>query len=152
MPNIILQVKTDVKTTLREVNAPELSLELETLLEGQIADLIDTKHKIRYLVSKCKNRFNDYNIFYYENIVLGLRIRQFLQKIIQSQSTAPQQVPPGLSSLQEELTAIAARFVILVSHNRSVFCEYYQDIVANALAKSDIDNNKEIHGAHTMEL
>ncbi|XP_018406006.1 PREDICTED: T-complex protein 11-like protein 1 isoform X1 [Cyphomyrmex costatus] len=132
MPNIILQVKTDVKTTLQEINAAELSPELETLLEGQIADLIDPKHKIRYLVS--------------------LRIRQFLQKIIQSQSTAPQQVPPGLSSLQEELTAIAARFVILVSHNRSVFCEYYQDIVANALAKSDVDNNKEIHGTHTMEL
>jgi hypothetical protein len=86
------------------------------------------------------------------NVILGLRIRQFLQKIIQSQSIAPQQVPPGLSSLQEELAAVAARFVILVSHNRSVFGEYYQDIVANALAKSDIDNNKEIHGPHTMEL
>ncbi|KAG5312775.1 T11L1 protein, partial [Acromyrmex insinuator] len=132
IPNIILQVKTDVKTTLQEINAAELSPELETLLEGQIADLIDPKHKIRYLVS--------------------LRIRQFLQKIIQSQSTAPQQVPPGLSSLQEELTAIAARFVILVSHNRSVFWEYYQDIVANVLAKSDVDNNKEIHGTNTMEL
>jgi len=92
------------------------------------------------------------NIVNYKYIILGLRIRQFLQKIIQSQSTAPQQVPPGLSSLQEELTAIAARFVILVSHNRSVFWEYYQDIVANALAKSDVDNNKELHGTHTMEL
>ncbi|XP_014482352.1 PREDICTED: T-complex protein 11-like protein 1 [Dinoponera quadriceps] len=132
MPNIVLQVKTDVKTTLQEINAPDLSSELETLLEGQITDLIDTKHKIRYLVS--------------------LRIRQFLQKIISSQSIAPQQVPPGLSSLQEELTAIAARFVILVAHNRSVFGEYYQDIVANALARSDVDNNKEIHEAHTMEL
>ncbi|KAL6431863.1 hypothetical protein ACFW04_007371 [Cataglyphis niger] len=132
MPNIVLQVKEDVKATLREVDAPELSPELETLLEGQIADLVDTKHKIRYLVS--------------------LRIRQFLQKIIQTQSVAPQQVPPGLSSLQEELTAIAARFVILISHNRSVFGEYYQDIVANAFAKIDVDNNKEIDGAHTMEL
>ncbi|XP_028050230.1 T-complex protein 11-like protein 1 isoform X1 [Monomorium pharaonis] len=133
MPNIVLQVKTDVKTTLREVDAPELSSELETLLEGQIADLVDTKHKIRYLVS--------------------LRIRQFVQKIIKSQSTAPQQVPPGLSSLQEELTAIAARFAILVSHNRSVFGEYYQDIVANALAKSDVDNDKEMdmHETH-MEV
>lgn len=52
MPNIVLQVKEDVKATLREVDAPELSPELETLLEGQIADLVDTKHKIRYLVSK----------------------------------------------------------------------------------------------------
>ncbi|XP_072762501.1 T-complex protein 11-like protein 1 isoform X3 [Anoplolepis gracilipes] len=132
MPNIVLQVKEDVKTTLREIDAPELSPELETLLEGQITSLINTDHKIRYLVS--------------------LRIRQFLQKIIQSQSTAPQQVPPGLSSLQEELTAVAARFVILISHNRSVFGEYYQDIVANAFAKSDVDNNKEMPETHTMEL
>lgn len=55
MPNIVLQVKTDVKATLREVNGSELSPKLETLLEGQIADLIDTKHRIRYLVSKYKN-------------------------------------------------------------------------------------------------
>lgn len=84
--------------------------------------------------------------------ILGLRIRQFLQKIILSQSTAPQQVPPGLSSLQEELTAVAARFVILVAHNRSVFGEYYQDIVTRALARRGLENNKEIDGAHTMEL
>lgn len=52
MPNIVLQVKTDVKATLREVSSPDLSPELETLLERQITDLIDTKHKIRYLVSE----------------------------------------------------------------------------------------------------
>lgn len=59
MPNIVLQVKTDVKTTLREVNAPDLSPELETLLERQIIDLIDTKHKIRYLVSEYNIKYND---------------------------------------------------------------------------------------------
>lgn len=62
-----------------------------------------------------------------------LRIRQFLQKLILSQSVTPQQIPPGLSSLQEELAAISAQFLILVSHNRSVFGEYYQDIVAEAI-------------------
>lgn len=59
MPNIILQVKADVKITLREVTAPEMSPELETLLERQIADLVDTKHKIRYLVSKCDITHDD---------------------------------------------------------------------------------------------
>lgn len=58
MPNIVLQVKEDVKATLREVNAPELSPELETSLEGQITDLVDTKHKIRYLVSEYESEFN----------------------------------------------------------------------------------------------
>lgn len=65
-----------------------------------------------------------------------MRIRQFLQRIIQSQSAVPQQVPIGLSSLQEELTAIAAQFLILVSHNRSVFGEYYQEIVSNVLSST----------------
>ncbi|XP_015605701.1 T-complex protein 11-like protein 1 isoform X2 [Cephus cinctus] len=119
MPNIVLQVKADVKTTLQEVGAPDLQPALETLLEGQILDLLKSDHKIRHLVS--------------------LRIRQFLQKIILSQSAAPQQIPPGLSSLQEELAAIAAQFLILVAHNRSVFGEYYQEIVANAIA----DKNRE---------
>lgn len=131
MPNIVLQVKTNVKTTLQEIGAIQLFQELETLLEGQIRDLVKPEHKIRHLIS--------------------LRIRQFLQKIILSQSTAPQQVPPGLSSLQEELTAIAAQFLILISHNRSVFGEYYQEIVINALTKNETDN-KDASEVHTMEL
>lgn len=61
-------------------------------------------------------------------------------------------MPPGLSSLQEELTAIAAQFLILISHNRSVFVEYYQEIVTNALIKKEADNNKDATEVHTMEL
>lgn len=83
---------------------------------------------------------------------LDLRIRQFLQKIILSQSTAPQQVPPGLSSLQEELTAIVAQFLILISHNRSVFGEYYQEIITNALIKKETESNKDMSAIHTMDL
>lgn len=130
MPNILLQVKRDVKATLQEIGAPELSPEVETLLEGQIVDLINPGHKIRHLIN--------------------LRIRQFLQKIIVSQSAAPQQVPPGLSSLQEELTAIAAQFLILVAHNRSVFGEYYQEIVADAI--KGVSDKKDESGANSMEL
>ncbi|XP_043584983.1 T-complex protein 11-like protein 1 isoform X3 [Bombus pyrosoma] len=132
MPNIVLQVKTDLKTTLQEINAASLSPEIETLLEGQILDLINPEHKIRHLIN--------------------LRIRQFLQKIILSQSTAPQQVPPGLSSLQEELTAIVAQFLILISHNRSVFGEYYQEIITNALIKKETESNKDMSAIHTMDL
>ncbi|XP_046141868.1 T-complex protein 11-like protein 1 isoform X1 [Osmia bicornis bicornis] len=132
MPNVLLQIKTDLKTTLQEIGAEPLSPEMETLLEGQILDLINPDHKIRHLIS--------------------LRIRQFLQKIILSQSAAPQHVPPGLSSLQEELTAIAAQFLILISHNRSVFGEYYQEIVTNALHKKEMEDNKDTSGVHTMEL
>lgn len=64
-----------------------------------------------------------------------MRIRQFLQKIILSQNAIPTQVPPGLSSLQDELAAVAARFFIIVAHNRSVFGDYYQEIVATEIAR-----------------
>ncbi|KAK2586133.1 hypothetical protein KPH14_001407 [Odynerus spinipes] len=123
MPNVVLQVIQDLKATLEEIGIPNLSADLEVLLERQITDLAKPDHKVRSLVN--------------------LRIRQFLQRLIQSQSTVPQQVPIGLSSLQEELTAITAQFLILVSHNRSVFGEYYQEIVSDALAsKLDSDGKK----------
>nr|XP_012148036.1 PREDICTED: T-complex protein 11-like protein 1 isoform X2 [Megachile rotundata] len=132
IPNVVLQIKMDLNATLQEIGSEPLTPQLETLLEGQILDLIKPDHKIRHLIS--------------------LRIRQFLQKIISSQSAAPQHVPPGLSSLQEELTAIAAQFLILISHNRSVFGEYYQEIVTNTLIKKEIEDNKDISGVHGMEL
>ncbi|XP_051173039.1 T-complex protein 11-like protein 1 isoform X2 [Leptopilina boulardi] len=120
MPNVLVQVKADLKATLEEIGAPPMPSEIETILDGQILDLVNPEHKIRYLVN--------------------LRIRQFLEKLILSQSAAPQQIPPGLSSLQQELASISAQFLILVSHNRSVFGDYYQDIVAEALQHAE--NNK----------
>lgn len=132
IPNVVLQIKMDLNATLQEIGSEPLTPQLETLLEGQILDLIKPDHKIRHLIS--------------------LRIRQFLQKIISSQSAAPQHIPPGLSSLQEELTAIAAQFLILISHNRSVFGEYYQEIVTNTLIKKEIEDNKDMSGVHGMEL
>ncbi|XP_046747863.1 T-complex protein 11-like protein 1 isoform X2 [Diprion similis] len=114
MMNIVLQVTADVKETLKEVGASELSPELESLLSAQLIEIAKPDHKIRHLVN--------------------IRIRQFLQKIIQSQTAGPQQIPPGLSSLQEELAGIAAQFLIIVSHNRSVFGEYYLDIVTTAIS------------------
>ncbi|XP_076231625.1 T-complex protein 11-like protein 1 isoform X2 [Calliopsis andreniformis] len=133
MPNVVLQVKTDVKTTLQEIGASQLFQELETLLEGQIMGLVKPEHKIRHLIN--------------------LRIRQFMQKMMVSPSAAPQ-VPPGLSSLQKELTTIAARFLSLISHNRSVFGDYYQEIVTNALIKKEAESlkNKDAREVHTMEL
>jgi hypothetical protein len=35
-----------------------------------------------------------------------------------------------MSSLQPELTAFAGQFLHLVSHNRSIFGEYYTNIIA----------------------
>lgn len=52
IPNIVIQVKQDVKTVLSDVGAPELTPSVEAILEGQILDLVNEDHKIRQLVSK----------------------------------------------------------------------------------------------------
>ncbi|XP_014295014.1 T-complex protein 11-like protein 1 [Microplitis demolitor] len=122
MPNVVIQIKEDINVILKEIHNKELDKETESILERQIMELTNEDHKIRSLVN--------------------LRIRQFLEKIILSQNAVPTQVPPGLSSLQEELASIAARFFIIVAHNRSVFGEYYQEIVA-----TEISNRKSTLGS-----
>lgn len=52
MPNVLVQVKADLKATLDEIGAPPMPSEIETILDGQILDLVNPEHKIRYLVSK----------------------------------------------------------------------------------------------------
>ena len=45
--------------------------------------------------------------------------------------SAPLQVPPGLTLCQKELAGVAGAFVRLVAYNRSVFGEFYSDILEN---------------------
>lgn len=63
------------------------------------------------------------------------RVKDFFLDIIESATAAPQKVPTGLTAFQRELTAIAGQFLRIVSHNSTVFCIYYYDIVAAALPK-----------------
>jgi hypothetical protein len=67
---------------------------------------------------------------------IGVRVREFIQQSTTSPMAAPLRIPPGLSSLQTELTAITGQFLRLVSHNRAVFGEYYTDIIANGVSAS----------------
>lgn len=60
------------------------------------------------------------------------RVKEFLQATITSTTPSQLQVPAGLSSFTKELSALAARFHRIVSHNRSVFGEYYTDILESA--------------------
>ena len=66
----------------------------------------------------------------------GTRVREFILQSITSPTAAPVRIPPGLSSLQAELTAITGQFLRLVSHNRAVFSEYYTDIIAQGVSTS----------------
>lgn len=60
------------------------------------------------------------------------RIKEFLHKMITSSVPTQLQIPAGLTAFTKELSALAARYHRLVSHNRNVFGEYYTDILASA--------------------
>ena len=65
-------------------------------------------------------------------------MREFIQQSITSPTAAPLRIPPGLSSLQTELTAITGQFLRLVSHNRAVFGEYYTDIIVKGVSAAAV--------------
>lgn len=67
--------------------------------------------------------------------VTAQRISEFLLSTITSTSSVPLKIPPGLSSLQEELSSLAAKYHRLVSYNRDVFGEFYTDILESARLK-----------------
>merc|ERR1712018_153874 len=80
-------------------------------LEDQIAELEDPNHRIRDLVQR--------------------RIVDFNKQAIAGSRSAPLQIPPGLTLCQRELAQIAGGFVRLVSYNRAVFGEFYDDLIEN---------------------
>lgn len=56
---------------------------------------------------------------------------EFIGTLLSSTTARPVQMPPGLSTLQEELAHICGTLLRLVTHNRNVFGEYYADIITN---------------------
>lgn len=77
-----------------------------------------------------------YCIYLLIYIITEQRIKEFFLQIIQSATAAPEKVPSGLTALQQELAGIAGQFLRIVSHNSTVFCIYYFDIMEAALPKS----------------
>ena len=59
------------------------------------------------------------------------RAMEFIGTLLSSTTARPVQMPPGLSTMQEELAHICGTLLRLVTHNRNVFGEYYADIIAN---------------------
>ena len=59
------------------------------------------------------------------------RSMEFIAILLSSTTASPVQMPPGLSTLQEELAQICGTLLRLVTHNRSVFGEYYVNILTD---------------------
>jgi hypothetical protein len=111
LPCVALQVVKDVNDYLVSKNREKLSAELVKNLTSQIEELEDPNQRIRDLVQK--------------------RIVDFNKQIITGSMKSGMQVPPGLSICQKDLADIAGQFVRLVNYNKSVFGEFYSDIVEN---------------------
>ncbi|XP_017782950.1 PREDICTED: T-complex protein 11-like protein 1 [Nicrophorus vespilloides] len=115
LPNIAVQAIKDAKENIEQHKFSPMSESDEKTLTDSIADIGNDSNKIKQLVRQ--------------------RIKEFYEQIIASSTAAPQKVPAGLNALQKELTAIAGQFLRIISHNSSVFCIYYYDIVEGALPK-----------------
>uniref|UniRef100_A0A1B6DRJ1 T-complex protein 11-like protein 1 n=1 Tax=Clastoptera arizonana TaxID=38151 RepID=A0A1B6DRJ1_9HEMI len=110
LPNITAQAITDCN---KEISTP-LSDETGKLLDSLIHQITSPEHKIRQLVFQ--------------------RISDFLYTTITSTSKQPVQIPPGLTSLQQELSALVRKYHHLVSYNREVFGEYYANILQSTIS------------------
>ncbi|XP_066261443.1 T-complex protein 11-like protein 1 [Euwallacea similis] len=116
LPNVAEQVINDVKEVQQKHNLPVMGTTQQTMLKELINDIGKEDHKVKLIVKQ--------------------RVKEFYLDIIESATAAPQKVPTGLTAFQSELTAIAGQFLRIVSHNSTVFCIYYYDIIAAALPKS----------------
>ena len=111
LPNVTLQVEKDINEYLEGKGKPKLLDSTTKNLTDQIVEMEDPNSRIRDLVQR--------------------RLVEFCKQAISGSRTAPMQVPPALTICQKELGAIAGGFVRLVSYNRAVFNEFYQEIIEN---------------------
>ena len=102
---------SDINDYLKEKGKALLPESTSKNLEDQIAELEDPNHRIRDLVQR--------------------RIVDFNKQAIAGSRSAPLQIPPGLTLCQKELAQIAGGFVRLVSYNRAVFGEFYDELIEN---------------------
>ncbi|XP_060532259.1 T-complex protein 11-like protein 1 isoform X2 [Cylas formicarius] len=116
LPNVAEQVVNDVKEAQKKYELTEFGQTREATLKELIIDIGRQDHQVKAIIKQ--------------------RVKDFFLDIIESATAAPQKVPSGLTAFQKELTGIAGQFLRIVSHNSTVFCIYYYDIVSEALPKT----------------
>ncbi|KAK3868729.1 hypothetical protein Pcinc_009936 [Petrolisthes cinctipes] len=125
MENVAEQVVKEVEDHLKENNRSALPASAKTALKSQVLEIKNPEHRIRALISK--------------------RSMEFIGTLMSSTTARPVQMPPGLSSLQEELAHICGTLLRLVSHNRSVFGEYYAEILTNHIKACKEEEEAKAH-------
>ncbi|GIX69048.1 t-complex protein 11-like protein 1 [Caerostris darwini] len=107
MEAVGLQVVKEVNECLDTHGYTTLDNEKEISLIALIKKTADEDHNVRILITK--------------------RVLEFLELALHTSTSL--KIPPGLSSLQNELSVFAGQFLSLVKHNQAVFEEYYNNII-----------------------
>ncbi|VDK69345.1 unnamed protein product [Litomosoides sigmodontis] len=90
--------------------------ERSTELKGQILQIRGHTNDVRKLI---RDRIH--------NFILSITLNQL--------SSYQQRFPPGLSVIHAELSALTARFVRIVNHNRETFGPYYGQLIKRLMTK-----------------
>ncbi|XP_075235299.1 T-complex protein 11-like protein 1 [Lycorma delicatula] len=119
LPNVAEQAVKDTNDAISSKGLGHFEGEKQNLLYHNIVESANPDHRIRYLIYQ--------------------RLTEFLLTVITTDSSKKSsiQVPPGLSSLKQEIALISGRLLRLVQHNRDVFGEFYCDIFKEASSKSN---------------
>ncbi|XP_074653852.1 T-complex protein 11-like protein 1 isoform X2 [Tubulanus polymorphus] len=107
-----------VNECLHKHGFQEMDASKQKSLKGQIKDVLDKNHPVRRL--------------------LYSRVIDFIRQVLTTCKSEPMKIPPGLSAVEPELSAVCGHFCRLMSHNRSVFGLYYADIMAT-ITKRNVD-------------
>lgn len=107
MEAVGLQVVKEVNACLEQHGFSTLGKEKEESLIQLIGKIAEEHHSVRQLIMK--------------------RVLEFLELALHSSTNL--KIPPGLSSLQQELSTFAGQFLSLIRHNQAVFSDYYNDIM-----------------------
>ena len=71
--------------------------------------------------------------------VSAKRVITFIQQALFHRHMEPIKVPAGMSVMEQELSQICGQFLRLISHNRSVFGNFYADIIGALLKRDQTD-------------
>lgn len=120
LENIALQLVKEIQASLKANDLPPIDDQKEKQLSSQIVELSNKENRIRCIVNR--------------------RILEFIELALnsspQSTNSSQLQIPTGLSILQEELLAITGEFIRFVSYNRSVFSDFYDQILDGLIGKA----------------
>ena len=83
--------------------------------------------------------FSQDSKYLFSLFITAKRVTSFIQQGIFSRLTEPLKVPVGMSVMEQELAEICGQFLRLISHNRSVFGNFYADIIGTLLKRQQED-------------